>query len=217
MKLFIDTANVEEIKEIAALGVICGVTTNPSLIAKEGRDFQEVVKEITTIVDGPISAEVISLQADEMVKEAMELVKIHPNIVIKIPMCAEGLKATHILAEQKIPTNVTLIFSAAQALLAAKAGATYVSPFVGRLDDIDFDGLQLISEIAEIFSIHGIDTEIISASIRGPLHVTESARAGAHIATVPYKVFKQMITHPLTTIGIDRFLKDWEHVTNGNK
>ncbi len=216
MKLFIDTANVEEIKEIAALGVICGVTTNPSLIAKEGRDFKEVVQEITTIVDGPISAEVISLQADEMVKEAMELVKIHPNIVIKIPMCAEGLKAAHILAERKIPTNVTLIFSAAQALLAAKAGATYVSPFVGRLDDIDFDGLQLISEIAEIFSIHVIDTEIISASIRGPLHVTESARAGAHIATVPYKVFKQMIDHPLTTIGIDRFLKDWESVANGN-
>ena len=212
MKLFIDTANVDEIREAAALGVVCGVTTNPSLIAKEGRDFQEVVREITTIVDGPISAEVISLQHEEMVAEARELIKIHENIVIKIPMCAEGLKAVKILAAEGVHTNVTLIFSAAQALLAARAGATYVSPFVGRLDDIGTEGMDLIAEIAEIFSIHGIATEIISASIRNPMHVVNSAKAGADIATVPYKVIMQMIGHPLTTAGIERFLKDWESV-----
>lgn len=212
MKLFIDTANVEEIREAAALGVICGVTTNPSLIAKEGKEFESVVKEITALVDGPVSAEVISLQHEGMVAEAHELVKIHKNIVIKIPMCAEGLKAVKILAAEGIHTNVTLIFSAGQALLAARAGASYVSPFVGRLDDIGAVGIDLIAEIAEIFSIHGIETEIIAASIRNPVHVTDCAKAGADIATVPYKVLIQMISHPLTSAGIDRFLKDWESV-----
>ena len=214
MKLFIDTANVEEIKKANDLGVICGVTTNPSLIAKEGRIFEEVVKEITAIVDGPISAEVISLESEKMVEEALELVKIHPNIVIKLPMCLEGLKAVKVLASKGIKTNVTLIFSATQALLAARAGATYVSPFVGRLDDVGQEGINLISEVAEIFAIHGIETEIISASIRNPIHVTSSALAGAHIATVPYKVIEQMTKHPLTDAGIAKFLKDWESVPN---
>lgn len=212
MKLFIDTANTEEIREASELGVICGVTTNPSLIAKEGRDFVEVVKEITTIVDGPISAEVISLEHEKMVSEALELAKIHENIVIKIPMCAEGLKAVKILSEKGIRTNVTLIFSAAQALLAARAGASYVSPFLGRLDDIGSEGMILIHDIAEIFSVHQISTEIIAASIRHPIHVIEAAKAGCDIATIPYKVIMQMIGHPLTDVGIDRFLKDWEGV-----
>ncbi len=214
MKFFIDTANVDEIRKANELGVICGVTTNPSLIAKEGRDFVEVVKEITTIVDGPISAEVISLEANAMVAEAEDLLKKldNPNIVIKLPMCAEGLKACKMLTDKGIKTNVTLIFSAAQALLAAKAGATYVSPFVGRIDDIDWDGVQLIADIADIFAIYGIESEIIAASIRTSVHVTECAKVGADIATVPYKVIEQMIKHPLTDIGIDRFLKDWETV-----
>ena len=214
MKLFIDTANVDEIRKANDLGVICGVTTNPSLIAKEGKVFEDVVKEITTIVDGPISAEVISLESEKMVEEALELAKIHPNIVIKLPMCLEGLKAVKILSSKGIKTNVTLIFSATQALLAARAGATYVSPFVGRLDDIGQEGINLISEVAEIFNIHGIETEIISASIRNPIHVTSSALAGAHIATVPYKVIEQMTKHPLTDAGIAKFLKDWESVPN---
>jgi len=213
MKLFIDTANVNHIREIESWGVICGVTTNPSLIAKEGRNFEEVVKEITSIVDGPISAEVIDTKAEGMLKEARELVKIHPNIVIKIPMTAEGLKATKVLAVEKIKTNVTLIFSAAQALLAARAGATYVSPFLGRLEDIGSDGLNLIEEIAEIFDIHGIATEIIAASIRSPIHVLQVARLGAHIATVPYATLVQMVNHPLTDMGIERFLEDWKSVT----
>ena len=212
MKLFIDIANVDYIREANDLGVICGVTTNPSLIAKEGRDFKEVVTEITSIVDGPISAEVISMEAKGMVEEALELAKIHPNIVIKIPMCAEGLKATKILHAKGVKTNVTLIFSAVQALLAARAGATYVSPFLGRLDDIGQDGMILIEDIAEIFDLHGIDTEIIAASIRHPIHVLEAAKAGAHIATVPYNILMQMINHPLTKSGIERFLKDWESV-----
>ena len=212
MKLFIDTANVNEIKEANDLGVICGVTTNPSLIAKEGRDFIEVVKEITSIVDGPISAEVISMDHEGMVKEARELVKIHKNIVIKIPMTAEGLKAVKILSSEGMHTNVTLIFSAAQALLAARAGATYVSPFLGRIDDIGSVGMELIEEVVDIFSAHGIETEIIAASIRNPLHVIDAARLGCDIATVPYKVIMQMIKHPLTDIGIERFLKDWETV-----
>ncbi len=216
MKLFIDTANVEEIRKANDLGVICGVTTNPSLIAKEGRDFQEVVKEITTIVDGPISAEVISMESKAMVEEAKELIRnIDPemkNIVIKIPLCEEGLKAVKILSAMGVRTNVTLIFSAAQALLAARAGATYVSPFVGRLDDIGMEGINLISEIAEIFAIHNIETEIIAASIRMPTHVTACAAAGADIATVPYKVIMQMLKHPLTDAGIEKFLKDWESV-----
>ncbi|MBR5527662.1 MAG: fructose-6-phosphate aldolase [Clostridia bacterium] len=210
MKLFIDTANVEEIKMANDLGVICGVTTNPSLIAKEGRDFKEVVKEIATIVDGPISAEVISEDHEGMVKEARELAAIHENIVIKIPMTLEGLKATKILSSEGIRTNVTLIFSAAQALLAARAGASYVSPFLGRLDDIGAVGMELVEEIVEIFALHNIDTEIISASVRSPLHVIDAARAGAHIATVPYKVILQMAKHPLTDAGIEKFMKDWE-------
>ena len=212
MKLFIDTANVDYIKEANDLGVICGVTTNPSLIAKEGRDFKEVVSEITSIVDGPISAEVISLEHDDMVTEALELEKIHKNIVIKIPMCAEGLKAVKILTAKKIKTNVTLIFSAAQALLAARAGASFVSPFLGRLDDIGSEGMALIRDIADIFSIHGIETEIIAASIRNPIHVIEAAKAGCDIATVPYNVIMQMMNHPLTASGIEKFLKDWEAV-----
>jgi transaldolase len=210
MKLFIDTANIDEIKEINEWGVICGVTTNPSLIAKEGRDFKEVIKEITSIVDGPISAEVISLDKDGMVKEARELAKIHPNIIIKIPMTEEGLKAVSVLSKENIKTNVTLIFSANQALLAAKAGASYVSPFVGRMDDIGNEGMDIIYDIAFIFENFGIETEIIAASIRHPMHVIEAAKAGSDIATVPYKVFKQMVKHPMTDNGIERFLKDWE-------
>ncbi|MEF9992100.1 MAG: fructose-6-phosphate aldolase [Paraclostridium sp.] len=212
MKLFIDTANVDEIKEINSWGVIEGVTTNPSLIAKEGRIFENVVKEITEIVDGPISAEVISMDSEGMIKEGEELSKIHENIVVKIPMCAEGLKAVAALSKKGIKTNVTLIFSSNQALLAAKAGASYVSPFVGRLDDIGQEGIMLIEEVSDIFNIHGIETEIISASIRHPQHVLTSAKAGADISTIPYKVFKQMLGHPMTDIGIDKFLKDWESV-----
>ena len=215
MKLFIDTANVDEIRRANDLGVICGVTTNPSLIAKEGRDFVEVVKEITEIVDGPISAEVISLEAEGMVKEALELCDTirNPNLVIKIPMCAEGLKATKKLSSMGIKTNVTLIFSTAQALLAAKAGATYVSPFVGRLDDIGDDGVAVVEDIANIFQNYGLKTEIIAASIRTSAHVTAVARAGSDIATVPYKVIESMISHPMTTSGIDRFLSDWANVS----
>lgn len=214
MKLFIDTANIEDIKVANDLGVICGVTTNPSLIAKEGKVFEEVIQEITTIVDGPISAEVVAPDAEGMVREARELAKIHKNIVIKIPVTLEGLKAVKVLSAEGIKTNVTLIFSSTQALLAARAGATYVSPFVGRLDDIASNGVNLIAEIAEIFDIHGIQTEIISASIRGPQDVVDSAKAGAHIATVPYKVILQMIKHPLTDNGIERFMADWNSVFN---
>ena len=212
MKIFIDTANVEEIKKANDMGIICGVTTNPSLVAKEGRDFYEVIKEITSIVDGPVSAEVISSSSDGMVKEAKELKdKINnPNLVIKIPMTEEGLKAVKVLSKEGIKTNVTLVFSSAQALLAARAGATYVSPFVGRLDDVGQDGLKLIEEIAEIFEIYDIKTQIIAASIRGPLHATGAAKAGADIATIPYKVLVQMTKHPLTDIGIKRFLDDWK-------
>ena len=214
MKLFIDTANVEDIRRANDLGVICGVTTNPSLIAKEGRDFVEVVKEIAEIVDGPISAEVISAEADKMVTEALELYRTinNKNLVIKIPMCAEGLKATKQLAAMGIKTNVTLIFSTAQALLAAKAGATYVSPFVGRLDDIGFEGIDLVEDIVKIFRNYAIKTEIISASIRSSNHVIEVARVGSDIATVPYKIIESMIQHPLTVSGIQRFLDDWAKV-----
>ena len=210
MKFFIDTAELNEIKAAYELGCIDGVTTNPSLIAKEGRDFIEVVKEISTIVDGPISAEVISLDHKGMVEEADKLSKIHKNIVIKLPMTLEGLKATKILSQKGIKTNVTLIFSATQALLAARAGATYVSPFVGRLDDIGQDGLSLIEEIVDIFNVNAIETEIIVASVRNPIHVAQAARMGADIATVPYKVITQMTKHPLTDKGIENFLKDWE-------
>lgn len=212
MKLFIDTANVDEIRKANDMGVICGVTTNPSLIAREGRIFEEVVREITSIVDGPISAEVISLDSEGMVREGVELSKLHKNIIIKIPMTVEGLKAVKILHHENIKTNVTLIFSAGQALLAAKAGASYVSPFVGRLDDISTDGTELISEIVDIFNNYKIDTEIIAASIRHPMHVTQSARLGCHIATVPFKIIMQMTKHPLTDKGIEQFLKDWETV-----
>ena len=214
MKLFIDTANVEEIREAYALGVICGVTTNPSLIAREGRNFAQVVREIVSIVDGPISAEAVSADAPGMVSEAVELSAIHPNIVVKIPMTAEGLKATKILADKNIRTNVTLVFSANQALLAARAGATYVSPFVGRLDDISQDGMDLVYDIMEIFDRYQLPTQVIAASIRHPVHVIAAAKAGAHIATVPYKVIMQMIKHPLTDAGVKKFLEDWETVKN---
>ena len=206
MKIFVDTANIEEIKKANDLGVICGVTTNPSLIAKEGRDFNEVIKEITSIVDGPISGEVISMNCEGMLKEA----RVNKNMVVKIPMCEEGLKAVSILSKEGIKTNVTLIFSALQALLASRAGATYVSPFLGRLDDIGSEGIKLIEDIAEIFAIHDIDTEIISASVRNPIHVLQCAKAGSDIATIPYKVIVQMINHPLTDAGIEKFLKDYE-------
>ena len=210
MKLFIDTANIEEIEEINQWGVICGVTTNPSLIAKEGRDFEEVISEITNIVDGPISAEVISLDSEGMVREARELAKIHRNIVVKIPMTSEGLKAVSILSKEDIKTNVTLVFSPSQGLLAAKAGASFVSPFVGRMDDIGNSGMEIVKDMVEIYKNYDIDTEIIVASVRHPMHVLEAAKAGADIATVPYKVFNQMVSHPMTNSGIDKFLKDWE-------
>ena len=209
MKLFIDTANIDEIRAANELGVICGVTTNPSLIAKEGKSFEDVIAEITSIVDGPISAEVVALDADGMVAEAKELAKIHENIVIKIPITEEGLKAVKRLTALGIRTNVTLIFSPAQALLAAKAGASYVSPFIGRLDDISDNGISVVEDISTIFDLHGINTEIIAASIRGPQDVTDAAKAGAHIATVPYKVIMQMLKHPLTDIGIQKFMDDW--------
>lgn len=210
MKIFIDTANIEEIKKAAELGVIDGVTTNPSLIAKEGRNIKEVIEEICSIVDGPISAEVMSLEHTKMIEEAEELIRLHKNIVIKIPMCAEGLKAVSALSKKRIKTNVTLIFSAQQALLAAKAGASYVSPFVGRLDDIGNGGIPVVQDIAEVFSIYGIETEIIAASVRTPMHVLECAKAGADIATIPYKVIVQMISHPLTDAGIKKFIEDYE-------
>ncbi|MBC1499083.1 fructose-6-phosphate aldolase [Listeria weihenstephanensis] len=210
MKFFIDTANVEEIRKANRMGFIAGVTTNPSLIAKEGRDFNQVIEEITSIVDGPISGEVVSLEAEKMIEEGRVIAKIHPNMVVKIPMTGEGLAAVAVLNKEGIKTNVTLVFSAAQALLAARAGATYVSPFLGRLDDIGSDGLILIRDIAEIFEVHDIDTEIISASVRHPIHVIECARAGADIATIPFKVYEQMLKHPLTDSGIDKFLADWE-------
>ncbi len=209
MKIFIDTANVDEIREAASLGVVYGVTTNPSLVAKEKRDFKEVIKEITTIVDGPISAEVISLEWEKMVEEGKELASIHKNIVIKLPTTLDGLKACKKFSEIGIKTNLTLVFTANQALLAARAGATYVSPFIGRLDDTGVDGIALIKEIREIFDKHNITTEIIGASIRNPLHAKEAAKAGADIGTLPYKVIVSMIKHPLTDAGIEKFLADW--------
>jgi transaldolase len=212
MKIFIDTANVEHIKEANSWGIIDGVTTNPSLIAKEGRDFKQVIKEITEIVDGPISAEVLSLTADKMVPEAEKLAKMHKNIVIKVPMTAEGLKATKALSKKGIKTNVTLVFQPVQALLAAKAGATYVSPFVGRLDDISHVGMDIVRTICQIYKNYNYKTEIIVASVRHPNHVIEAALAGAHICTIPYNVLVQLVKHPLTDIGIDKFLADWEKV-----
>jgi transaldolase len=212
MKFFIDTANIEEIKKAWELGVIDGVTTNPSLISKEKKEPIGLLKEICSIVDGPVSAEVISLKADEMVNEAEDLAKIHENIVIKIPMTEDGLRAVKRLSSAGIKTNVTLIFSANQALLAAKAGATYVSPFVGRLDDISHTGMELVSDIQDIYENYLFDTEVIVASIRNPLHVLDAAKIGADIATIPYSVILQLIKHPLTDIGIEKFLKDWEKV-----
>jgi len=209
MKFFIDTANIDEIKEAHSMGMVDGVTTNPSLIAKEGRDFEEIIKEICEIVNGPISAEVISIDAEGMVKEARELSKIHDNIVVKIPLLVDGLKATRILAEEGIRTNVTLVFSPLQALMAAKAGATYVSPFIGRLDDLSQEGLLLVEQIVEIFSNYAFDTEIIVASIRNPLHVLESALMGADIATIPFNVLSKLAAHPLTDKGLKAFLDDW--------
>ena len=214
MKFFIDTANVEDIKKANDMGVICGVTTNPSLIAKEGRDFNEVIKEIASIVDGPISGEVkaTTTDAEGMIKEGREIAAIHPNMVVKIPMTVEGLKAVKVLSAEGIKTNVTLIFTANQALLAAEAGATYVSPFLGRLDDISQPGIGLIEDIVTIFDNYGYDTEIIAASIRNPIHVTDCALAGADIATVPYKVIEQMTKHPLTDAGIEKFQADYRAV-----
>lgn len=214
MRLFIDTANINEIKELNEMGVICGVTTNPSLIAKEGKDFVETIKTIVSIVDGPISGEVMSDDAQGMIKEGKQIAAIHKNMVVKIPMTGEGLKAVNALAKEGIKTNVTLVFSAGQALLAANAGATFVSPFLGRLDDISTDGMNLIKEISSIFKVHDIKTEIISASVRHPIHVLQAAEAGSHIATVPYKVVMQMLKHPLTDQGIERFKKDWQEAFN---
>ncbi|MDO4329635.1 MAG: fructose-6-phosphate aldolase [Lachnospiraceae bacterium] len=214
MRFFVDTANVEDIRKANDMGVICGVTTNPSLIAKEGRDFKEVIAEIASIVDGPISGEVkaTTTDAEGMIAEGREIAAIHPNMVVKIPMTVEGLKATKVLASEGIKTNVTLIFTAAQALLAARAGATYVSPFLGRLDDISMPGISLIEDITEIFTIHDIKTQIIAASIRNPIHVIDCAKAGADIATVPYKVIEQMTKHPLTDAGIAKFQADYKAV-----
>lgn len=214
MKFFIDTANIEEIKKANDMGIICGVTTNPSLIAKEGRDFKEVIKEITSIVDGAISGEVkaTTVLAEDMIKEGREIAAIHPNMVVKIPMTAEGLKAVKVLSKEGIKTNVTLIFNATQALFAAKAGATYVSPFLGRLDDIATPGIDLIRTISEIFEVQNISTEIICASVRNPVHIIDCALAGADIATVPYKVIEQCIKHPLTDSGIEKFQRDYRAV-----
>jgi transaldolase len=209
MKLFIDTANVSEIKEAASWGIIDGVTTNPSLIAKEGRDFAQVVKEICAIVDGPVSAEVLSPDAPGMLKEAQPLIKIHPNVAVKIPMTLEGLKAVKELSAQGVKTHITLVFSANQALLAAKAGATFISPFVGRLDDVSEYGIDLIEEIVQIYGNYELPTQVLAASIRTPLHVLDCAKIGAHIATVPFNVLKMLAQHPLTDIGIKKFNDDW--------
>jgi transaldolase len=212
MKIFIDTANLDQIKEVNSWGILDGVTTNPTLVAKEGCDFETRVRDICQVVDGPISAEAVSMEAEGMIKEARQLSKIHKNIIVKIPMTAEGLKAVKVLSKEGIRTNVTLVFSPNQALLAAKAGATYVSPFVGRLDDISHDGMALVRDIVTIFRNYGFKTQVIAASMRHPVHVTEAALAGAHVATVPYDVLKKMLKHNLTDEGIQKFLKDWEKV-----
>lgn len=212
MKIFIDSADINEIREANSLGVVDGVTTNPSLVAKTGKDFATVIAEIVAEVDGPISAEVISTDCDGMLAEARKLARIHKNIVVKIPMTADGLRAVKILTAEEIRTNVTLVFSATQGLLAAKAGATYISPFVGRLDDISHYGMEIVSPILEIFANYGYDTEVIVASVRHPLHVLDAARMGADVATIPLAVINQLLRHPLTDIGIERFLKDWEKV-----
>jgi transaldolase len=214
MKIFIDTANIEEIKKANDWGVIDGVTTNPSLVAKEGREFKELIREIVKIVNGPISVEAISTNAEGMVKEAVEISEWSQNIVVKIPMIPEGLKAVKILGAKDIKTNVTLAFSVNQALLAAKAGATYVSPFIGRLDDISQEGMQIVRDMVKIFNIYDFKTEVLVASIRHPLHVIEAAKAGAHVATVPFKVIEKMFKHPLTDIGLERFLEDWKKLNH---
>jgi len=214
MKLFIDTANIDEIKEATKLGLIDGITTNPTLIAREGKEFMQIVKEICEIVDGPISLEAVSTKSKDMVKEAQGLAKIHSNVVVKIPMTREGLIATRQLAMEGIHVNMTLVFSPTQALLAAKTGAAYVSPFIGRLDDISHCGMDLVEQILTIYENYDFGTEIIVASVRNPLHVLEAALIGADIATVPFKVIEQLIKHPLTDIGVERFLKDWEKVEN---
>ena len=214
MKFFIDTANIDEIKEALAMGMVDGVTTNPTLIAREKGEFKEIIAEICRLVEGPISAEVISLDTGGMVAEARELGQIHANIVVKVPMTTDGLKAVRILAAEGIKTNVTLVFSALQALMAAKAGATYVSPFVGRLDDLSQEGMQLIEQVADIFDNYGYDTEIIVASIRNPMHVLDTALIGADIATIPFKVLKKLAAHPLTDKGIQSFLDDWKNAGN---
>jgi transaldolase len=214
MKFFLDTAQVEEIREGASYGLVDGVTTNPSLVAKSGRVFREVIEEICTIVDGPISAEVVATEADAILAEGRELAKIHPNIVVKVPMIPEGLKAVRTFAQEGIRTNVTLVFSAAQALLAAKAGAAWVSPFVGRLDDAAHDGMDVVHQIVEIFDVHGYATEVLVASVRNPLHVVDAARMGAHVCTMPLPVLRQLMRHPLTDVGLEKFLKDW-HASQG--
>jgi transaldolase len=212
MRFFIDTANLEEIKKANELGLLDGVTTNPTLVAKEGRNFEELIKEICKIVGGPVSAEVISVEAEGMVKEARQLAKLADNIVVKIPMITEGIKATKILSKEDINTNVTLVFSPLQALIAAKAGATFVSPFIGRLDDISSVGIGIVEDIVTIYENYGFETEVIVASIRNPVHVLDAALIGAHIATIPFKVLTQLTEHPLTKIGLDRFLADWKKI-----
>jgi len=212
MKIFIDTANIGEIKEANSWGILDGVTTNPSLLAKENREPKALIEEIVSVVDGPISVEVCSMKADQMVKDAQEWAKVHKNITIKIPMTTEGLKATKVLSKQGIKTNVTLVFTPVQAMLAAKAGATFVSPFIGRLDDIGVEGMGIIRDIMTIFKNYGMKTEVIVASVRNPIHVLDAAKAGAHIATVPFKVIEFLTKHPLTTAGIDKFLEDWQKV-----
>lgn len=212
MKIFVDTADLDEIRELASWGIIDGVTTNPTLVARSGRSFKEIVEEIFDIVDGPISLEAVSTKAEDIIKEARKLSKIHKNVAVKIPMTPEGLKAVKVLSKEGIKTNVTLVFSANQALLAAKAGATYVSPFIGRLDDIGQEGMQVVEEIMDVFDNYNFKTQVIVASIRHPIHVIQAAKYGAHIATIPPKVIKQMVKHSLTDVGIERFLKDWEKV-----
>lgn len=212
MRIFLDTANVEEIREGVSWGVVSGVTTNPTLASKEGRSFRELVKEICQLVEGPVSAEAVSLKAEEIVPEARELSRIAPNVVIKIPVMPEGLKATKLLSKEGIKVNMTLVFSLNQALLAAQAGAAFVSPFIGRIDDIGYDGLSVLADIVECYNYYGFETEVIAASIRHPLHVVEAAKLGADIATVPFAVLKQMVKHPLTDIGIERFLEDWKKI-----
>lgn len=213
MQFFLDSANMDEITQAWNMGVIAGVTTNPSLVAKEGKDFHQLLKELVQVVDGPISAEVIALDKEGMLKEGRELAAMHPNIVVKIPMTEEGLRAVKILSAEGIKTNVTLIFSSVQALLAARAGATYVSPFLGRLDDIGENGLVLVDEICDIFGVHALDTRVIAASVRHPVHVTEAAKLGADYATVPFNVLRQLFKHPLTEAGIEKFLSDWQKLS----